>query len=127
MAELSFSCFGRPRIRVQNRPFEIKTRKGLALLAYLAVENGRSPRDVLATLLWPDYDQIRARTNLRRQLYLFNQTPLAPWLDVDPEFITLLPDKNGRIDLRRFTTLLKDGSPEALSEAAGLYQSDFLG
>jgi WD40 repeat protein/DNA-binding SARP family transcriptional activator/energy-coupling factor transporter ATP-binding protein EcfA2 len=126
MAKLAFSCFGRPRIRVNGRSFEIKTVKGLALLAYLAVEDGRASRDGLATLLWPDYDQVRARTNLRRQLYLLNQTPIAPWLEADPELIALRPDENDRIDIRRFAGLIDDGSPEALSEATALYKADFL-
>ncbi|HXF47291.1 MAG TPA: hypothetical protein VNK91_14340, partial [Burkholderiaceae bacterium] len=41
--------------------------KDALLLAYLAVE-GPTPRGRLATLLWPDVDEERARGNLRQRL-----------------------------------------------------------
>ena len=43
-------------------------RKDALLLAYLAIE-GPTPRGMLATLLWPDVDDERARSNLRQRLF----------------------------------------------------------
>lgn len=46
-----------------------------ALLAYLAIARPRGfhSRDVLAALFWPELDQDRARSNLRRALYELRQ------------------------------------------------------
>ena len=47
----------------------IASRKGRALLAYLALRPGEShSRDRLATLLWEDADEELARTSLRQAL-----------------------------------------------------------
>lgn len=43
-------------------------RKDALLLAYLAIE-GPTARAVLATMLWPDVDDERARSNLRQRLF----------------------------------------------------------
>ena len=48
---------------------DLTTRKARALLAYLAVERARPhTRDHLATLLWADTGDDRARHNLRQAL-----------------------------------------------------------
>jgi DNA-binding SARP family transcriptional activator/tetratricopeptide (TPR) repeat protein len=47
--------------------------KDAMLLAYLAVE-GPTPRGRLATLLWPDADEERARGNLRQRLLRLRRT-----------------------------------------------------
>jgi DNA-binding SARP family transcriptional activator len=47
--------------------------KDALLLAYLAVE-GPTPRSRLATLLWPDVDEERARGNLRQRLLRLKRT-----------------------------------------------------
>jgi DNA-binding SARP family transcriptional activator len=47
--------------------------KDALLLAYLAVE-GPTPRGRLATLLWPDVDEERARGNLRQRLLRLKRT-----------------------------------------------------
>jgi DNA-binding SARP family transcriptional activator len=125
VVELSF--LGQPRIQIEDQPFNLKARKGMALLAYLSANEGqRQSRDVLAALLWPDYDQVRARTNLRRLLYLVNQTPVAGWLETDPEFISLQLDENIVVDVLQFSALLGQETPETLERAIALYQNDFL-
>src|SRR5262245_43362694 len=63
----------------------------MALLCYLAVTGDNHSRDKLATLLWPDSDQRRARAGLRSALWDLNKTPLASWLVVEPETISLSP------------------------------------
>ena len=47
--------------------------KDALLLAYLAIE-GPTPRGRLATLLWPDVDEERARGNLRQRLLRLKRT-----------------------------------------------------
>lgn len=66
---LRIRLLGRARIdcRVPARARPLKYRKGLALLAYLALPAGRwHRRDELAALLWPALDASAARTNLRQ-------------------------------------------------------------
>jgi ABC-type transport system substrate-binding protein/DNA-binding SARP family transcriptional activator len=85
MAQLALFLLGSPRVEVNGKEIHIGRRKALALLAYLAVTGERHRRDSLAALLWPEYDQSRARADLRRTLSLLNRILGEGWLDVDRE------------------------------------------
>jgi len=61
MAAINLYLFGLPRIVYQGRAIEVKRRKAVALVAYLALANLPQGRDMLATLLWPELDQEHAR------------------------------------------------------------------
>lgn len=70
-AGVSIALMGRVRIVRGQPPLErpLKYRKGIALLAYLAVPAGRwHGRDELAELLWPALALGAARSNLRQVL-----------------------------------------------------------
>ena len=92
----------------------------MALLAYIVV-NGRSSRDTLATLLWPEHDQQGARNNLRRTLFKLNKTAVSQWLRTENEWIELAA--NGRIDLQQFQAHLEANERQ---QAVDLYRGDFL-
>jgi hypothetical protein len=66
MSRLALFLLGPPRIECNGEPIEIRRRKAMALIVYLAVTGRGHSRDALATLLWPDHDQSRARAGLRR-------------------------------------------------------------
>jgi len=69
MVRLSVSLLGSCEVTLDGSPVTFAYDKVLALLAYLTVEADRAHRrDVLATLLWPDYPNRVARTNLRNAL-----------------------------------------------------------
>jgi DNA-binding SARP family transcriptional activator len=70
MAHLSVFLLGPYEVTLDGEPVTgFKYDKVLALLAYLIVEADRAHRrDVLAALLWPDYPNRTARTNLRNAL-----------------------------------------------------------
>ncbi len=51
----------------QNQQIRIATRKGVGLLAYLALE-GLQTRARLAEIFWGQFDEARGRMNLRREL-----------------------------------------------------------
>jgi DNA-binding SARP family transcriptional activator len=51
-----------------GRPVAFRTRKSLALLAFLALDPGPHPRERLADLLWPEADVADARASLRTAL-----------------------------------------------------------
>lgn len=56
-------------VRLGGRPIPLRTRKTLALLAYLAAEDRMHRRAELAALLWPESDEHRARTTLRSAVH----------------------------------------------------------
>lgn len=133
MPHLEILLFGPPRVMLDDRPVDINRRKALALLAYLAVTRQAHTRDALAALFWPDSDQSRAYAYLRTTLWTLNKALGDDWLDTEHDLVALRSDHDLRVDVARFRTLLQRApadEPEAcitqLSEAAALYQDDFL-
>jgi len=92
MSRLALYLLGPPRLELDGELVQISRRKAVALLAYLAVTGGHHSRDSLATLLWPEYDQSRARADLRRTLSVLNRTLGEEWLTADRETAVLSPD-----------------------------------
>ena len=70
MARLTISLLGSFDAKLDEQPVTaLITGKVRALLAYLVVEADRPHRrETLAGLLWPDYPERSARTNLRNTL-----------------------------------------------------------
>jgi predicted ATPase/DNA-binding SARP family transcriptional activator len=120
-------------------PASTDRRKGVALVAYLAVTGHAHTRDSLATLLWPDYDSSRAYAYLRRTLWEINDSLGKGWLDTARGEIGLDPKADIWLDVAQFRDLLaslaRHGHPpsvvcpkcrEPLEAAAALYRGDFL-
>jgi len=89
---LSLYLLGPPRVVRDGEPIELNARKGIALLAYLAVTKERHRRDALVNLLWPESDQVRGRTALRSTLYALRHALAGDWLDADRESVGLATD-----------------------------------
>jgi DNA-binding SARP family transcriptional activator/tetratricopeptide (TPR) repeat protein len=134
----TISLLGAPRIERDGVPLEVDTRKATALAAYLAVTRRGHTRDALAGLLWPEYNQGRARAALRRTLSSLGKAREEGWLLADRESVDLAHDAI-LVDVIRFEDLLAacklHGHPEAgvcaeclppLTEAVGLYRDDFM-
>lgn len=68
MRQLQLFLLGVPEVRLEGQPVHLRTRKMLALLAYLAVEGEPRRRDDLAALLWPGSPE-KARAALRLALH----------------------------------------------------------
>ncbi|MFQ5857057.1 MAG: tetratricopeptide repeat protein [Anaerolineae bacterium] len=130
---------GPPRIERGGVPVEVDRRKAIALLAYLAVTRERHSRDALATLLWPESDQSRARANLRRVLAALKKALGGNGLQVDRESVGLDWDAGLWLDVDEFHSRLAacrtHHHPEAeacsaclapLTQAVELYRDDFL-
>lgn len=67
---LLVQTIGRFEIRYAGRPIEFPSRKSRALLAYLALTEGRrETRDRLVGLFWSESDEARARASLRQSVY----------------------------------------------------------
>src|SRR5438045_3584979 len=102
---LRLFLLGSPRVEYDGAPMEVDTRKATALLAYLAVTGQGYTRDSLATLLWSDSDQSRARAALRRTLSTLNKALEGHWLDVDRDTLRLNCDASCWIDVQHFREL----------------------
>jgi DNA-binding SARP family transcriptional activator len=64
---LSVSLVGRPAIRLDGQPIELRTQKASAILGYLALgESKRESRERLVGLFWSRSDEEKARASLRQ-------------------------------------------------------------
>lgn len=113
-------------MRLNGQPVHLRTRKMLALLAYLAVEAGPHPRDELAELLWPG-PQASARAALRLALHHI-QAALGrdTGLRVMRESVELTRHAGLWVDVLRLETgeATPDRPPDPA--AVGLWRGDFL-
>ena len=64
----TFRLFGRVWLEVGGQELHFRTRKNLALLSYLLLEEGLHSRGKLAALLWPEVDEADGRASLRAAL-----------------------------------------------------------
>lgn len=145
MARLYLRLFGLFQIGVDEQPItSLKYDKARALLAYLALADGRPiRRESLAALLWPELPTAKARHNLRQALLALRQALAAAGyqklLLTSRSQVQL--DLAGEIDVdaHRFRALLAaceehDHAALAqcsecagrLAEAVGLYGGDFM-
>lgn len=136
---LKLYFLGPPRVEIDGTPVDIQRRRALALLVYLAVNGQVAGRDALATLLFPDADQRRARAYLRRDLAALNSSLPGDRLITDRDTIELQSSPDLWLDVTAFSRLLAtcrshDHPPEQpcpdclslLTEAATLYTDHFL-
>src|SRR4051812_25712078 len=108
MGRLTVRLLGAPEVRHDGRVIAFRTRKTLALLAYLATEGGTRAREYLATLLWPDSDTALGRASLRNTLrYLHtalgeddDPTGARRHLLVERDSLALDPASGVDLDLR---------------------------
>lgn len=132
---LDIRLLGQPEVTLDGLPVEVDTRKAIALLAYLAVEQTAS-RDTLSTLFWADSSSDRARATLRRTLSSLRGGIGSDAIVADRHHVELSVDDT---DLYRFGAALaataEHGHEPAdvcskcirpLSEATVLYRGDFL-
>ena len=131
MSQLSICLFGPPTLTLDGRQVMLDRWKAVALLAYLAVEDRPHRRDGLATLLWPELSQAKARNGLRRSLHALKQALGDQWLDASRETVRLRRTPNLTVDVWQFHALLRGqadaaASPAALQQAIALYCDDFL-
>jgi predicted ATPase/DNA-binding SARP family transcriptional activator len=68
MGRLILRLLGTPEVSHAEQPLTFQTRKVLALLVFLAVEQGVHSRDKITALLWPESDEERGKASLRRAL-----------------------------------------------------------
>ena len=139
MATLHLAFLGSPLIDLDGSSVSVDTRKAVALLAYLAVGGETQRREALAALLYPDYDESRARAALRRTLSALRRAVGGEWVEADRQSVALISDQGVRCDVTEFTRLMRTSRahehgasrpcPECIGRlraAAELYRGDFL-
>jgi DNA-binding SARP family transcriptional activator len=139
MSHLTFHLFGAPRVQRNGSPVHIARRRAVACAVYLAVTGRDVSRDALLALFWPETEPTHARADLRRTLYLLNQTLGPERLVADQECVRFQHDDDLWLDVEHFRRLLAacqchghrphevcgDCLP-LLAAAAVLYRDDFL-
>ena len=139
MKGLALYVLGLPRLEIDGQPVTVERRKAVALLIYLALSGRPVSRDILATLLWPGYDQATARGNLRRTLSALNATVGEGRLEIERELVTLPMVDGVWVDVVQFSRLLTEREAHAhpveelcdrclvsLNAAVTLYRDDFM-
>lgn len=139
MPEVEFRFLGAPQILYNQHPVMPDTRKGVALLAFLAVSNQPQTRDTLAALLYPDYDDAHARGALRRTLHAVRKILPEKVVTVSRDQIELSRGSSIWVDVNHFKELISrtESHPHHslsectvclgdLEEATILYRGDFL-
>jgi DNA-binding SARP family transcriptional activator/predicted ATPase len=132
MARLSLSLLGPFEVVLGGAPINLSASKARALLAYLVVESGKPhSRDALAGLLWPDYPQRSARTNLRNTLSdlraaIGDRDAEHPFLVATRETIQFNLESDHVLDVSTFQEVAEAGTVARLEEAVTLYQGPFL-
>jgi WD40 repeat protein/DNA-binding SARP family transcriptional activator len=132
MAHLDLSFLGRFQATVDARPVTgFESNKVRALLAFLAVESARPhARETLAGLLWPDYPDHSALSNLRSALAnlrsaIDDHRAVPPFLLITRDAIRFNPDSDYALDLNTLRDTQR-ASTEELARAAAAYQGEFL-
>ncbi|MCL4251677.1 MAG: hypothetical protein KJ065_26230 [Anaerolineae bacterium] len=138
MEDLRLYLFGAPRIEFKNQAVKLDRRKALALAAYLALSEQPQSRDALAALLWPELDDMHARSALRSTLRALTVDIPVDWLSADRMTVALKRDAIW-IDVFEFTQRLGetgthghgadvvcDACVEPLKRAVDLYHADLL-
>lgn len=106
-------------------PLPLSARKARAVLAYLALADGRpQSRDKLAALLWPDSHAEQARTSLRQALSAVRRAVEGyPVVLSDADRVALC---GVAVDVVAFEEHLRTATPDALEAAVALYRGDLL-
>lgn len=127
---LFIRLFGPPEFRVNGEPLpRMKTRKGLYILALLALRYDRDvERGWLAGTIWPENEEGAALTYLRQSLSdLRNALGDGATRLLSPTPRTLRLDLGGAdVDLITFRQCLKRGDRASLEQAVSLYRGPLL-
>ncbi len=137
MSLLALYFLGSPRVSRDRVTLEIRRRKVIALLVYLAVTAQRHSRDELAEILFGKRDRGHARANLRQTLSLLRSAIGKDQLGADRYSVWLSRSGGLWIDVTEFQRFLKKGQDSKIkadvasekyniARAAELFRGEFL-
>lgn len=99
---IELHVFGVPVAFVHGLETRLPLKRAVALLAYLAFNAAPVPREHLASMLWPDADEVRARTRLRRLSYTIENALGDKVLASDNYCMALVSDHVVAVDALQF-------------------------
>ena len=142
--DLEICLLGPPTVIQRGEVVHISRRKSQALLYYLVYDQRAHARDKLATLLWEESDDARARRNLSNAITALRRAlGVSPWgrdyVLAEGDTLCFNTAVDHRVDAIAFehlvTTTLQEVKDQGvclpsacarLEEAVELYQGDFL-
>ncbi len=125
-ARVRVSLLGHPDLRRDGRSVALATRNAVLLVARLALE-GPQTRELLSSLLWPDAEEARGRTNLRRTLVYVRQGFGRDVEVVRATGSTLTLASGVATDLQLVRQALEaQSSPARLAEAVAVWRGELL-
>lgn len=134
-AQVTFRLFGSPAVLVDGRPVtQFHSNRAAALLYYLAATDRPHTREVLAALLWGEWNDTQAKTNLRSTLYYLPDS-IKPCLEIARATVSVRPQSVADVDVLAFAahlraaeqaTLDPAGRARALVAAIERYGGEFL-
>jgi DNA-binding SARP family transcriptional activator/TolB-like protein len=126
---LLITLLGRFGLRVGGQALETIPRKARALLAYLAMQDGKPvSREAMADLLWTDRGAEQARHSLRQMLLVLRRDlnrAGQPVLSSDERTLSFVPG-TVESDVGRLRRLAGSAERADLAEAAGYYTGRLL-
>ena len=131
VSRLSLSFLNTFQAILDSKPItQFRSNNNKGLLVYLALQSERSfPREVLATLFWPEESESNARNNLRQSLHQLRkvlgdlENPGEAYLLVTRQTVQFNADSDFNLDVNHFWQLVDRGDLEA---ATAVYQGDLL-
>lgn len=127
MASLELRLLGGIQLQ-QNEgpPVGLTSKKGQALLCYLAMAGRPLDRSRLAGLLWPDVSEGVAQANLRKVISRLRPS-LSPYLSIHYGTLAFNHDSDWWLDVVEFQERVAHKSDiDQLAQAVDLYQGDFM-
>lgn len=124
---LRVALLGTFGVEGEQGPIALQARKDGALLAYLASSPGVGQRrGRLATLLWPDSDDARARESLKKSLLRLRRRLPERALETDRQTVRLTLSRE-QIDVARLEDEIDGGSLEVVANATEAVTDAYLG
>ena len=111
---LVLEFLGVPQVHLDDKSIATDRRKAIALLVYLAVsDRGQArqtySREFLSALFWPEYEQSKAFSNLRRTIWEVHQVLGEGWLIAERESLHLNEDSEIDLDIAHFLDFISQG------------------
>jgi predicted ATPase/DNA-binding SARP family transcriptional activator len=127
---VGIELFGSLDVHLNGAPLpRLRSRKGLWLLALLALRHGREvDRALLVATLWPDSPETQALSNLRRSLTDLRRAlgPEAGRLRSPTSHTLALELSGAEVDVVAFDEAIRRGDPASLQRAVALYRGPLL-
>ena len=131
---LALYFLGPLKFELNNAPVAVDRRKALAILVYLTINREQHTREYLSAMLWPEYNQEKAFTNLRQTLRETQQAIGEGWIIADLETVGLNTESDIWLDVAHFESLINESRTQTdislriplLVDSVTIYRNHFL-